>query len=54
MEIDSAKECDKVFERDGAQLIVDKKSFLCLRKSFDQARNWLRFCTHSSTTAVRA
>jgi iron-sulfur cluster assembly protein len=28
MEIDAAKERDKVFERDGARLIVDKKSFL--------------------------
>jgi iron-sulfur cluster assembly protein len=33
MEIDSAKERDKVFERDGAQLIVDKKSFLYLNGS---------------------
>ena len=30
MEIDAAKERDKVFERDGARLIVDKKSFLYL------------------------
>jgi iron-sulfur cluster assembly protein len=30
MEIDSAKERDKIFERDGARLIVDKKSFLYL------------------------
>jgi iron-sulfur cluster assembly protein len=28
MELDDAKERDKIFERDGAQLIVDKKSFL--------------------------
>jgi len=33
MEIDSAKERDKVFERDGARLIVDKKSFLYLNGS---------------------
>lgn len=33
MEIDSAKERDKVFERDGARLIVDKKSFLYLSGS---------------------
>ena len=33
MEIDSAKERDKVFERDGARLIVDKKSFLYLTGS---------------------
>ncbi len=33
MEIDSAKERDKVFERDGAKLIVDKKSFLYLNGS---------------------
>src|SRR5437879_12069384 len=33
MEIDCAKERDKVFERDGAQLIVDKKSFLYLNGS---------------------
>jgi iron-sulfur cluster assembly protein len=33
MELDSAKERDKVFERDGAQLIVDKKSFLYLNGS---------------------
>ncbi len=33
MEIDSAKERDKVFERNGAQLIVDKKSFLYLNGS---------------------
>jgi iron-sulfur cluster assembly protein len=33
MEIDSAKERDKIFERDGAQLIVDKKSFLYLNGS---------------------
>ena len=30
MEIDAAKERDKIFERDGARLIVDKKSFLYL------------------------
>jgi iron-sulfur cluster assembly protein len=30
MEIDAQKERDKVFERDGAKLIVDKKSFLYL------------------------
>jgi iron-sulfur cluster assembly protein len=33
MEIDGAKERDKVFERDGARLIVDKKSFLYLNGS---------------------
>jgi len=33
MEIDSAKERDKVFERDGARLIVEKKSFLYLSGS---------------------
>src|SRR5271163_890190 len=33
MEIDSAKERDKIFERDGAKLIVDKKSFLYLNGS---------------------
>ena len=33
MEVDSAKERDKVFERDGARLIVDKKSFLYLNGS---------------------
>lgn len=33
MEIDSAKDRDKVFERDGARLIVDKKSFLYLNGS---------------------
>ena len=33
MEIDSAKERDKVIERDGARLIVDKKSFLYLNGS---------------------
>ena len=33
MEIDAAKERDKVFERDGARLIVDKKSFLYLNGS---------------------
>lgn len=33
MEIDSVKERDKVFERDGAKLIVDKKSFLYLNGS---------------------
>ncbi len=33
MEIDAAKERDKVFERDGACLIVDKKSFLYLNGS---------------------
>jgi iron-sulfur cluster assembly protein len=33
MEIDAAKERDKVFERDGAKLIVDKKSFLYLNGS---------------------
>jgi len=33
MEIDLAKERDKVFERDGARLIVDKKSFLYLNGS---------------------
>jgi len=33
MEIDSAKERDKVFERGGARLIVDKKSFLYLNGS---------------------
>jgi len=33
MELDDPKERDKVFERDGAQLIVDKKSFLYLNGS---------------------
>lgn len=33
MEIDSAGERDKIFERDGARLIVDKKSFLYLNGS---------------------
>jgi iron-sulfur cluster assembly protein len=33
MEIDSAKERDKIFERGGARLIVDKKSFLYLNGS---------------------
>jgi iron-sulfur cluster assembly protein len=33
MEIDGAKERDKVFERNGARLIVDKKSFLYLNGS---------------------
>ena len=33
MEIDCAKERDKIFERDGARLIVDKKSFLYLNGS---------------------
>src|ERR1051325_11196004 len=33
MEIDSAKERDKIFERDGARLIVDKKRFLYLNGS---------------------
>jgi iron-sulfur cluster assembly protein len=33
MEIDAAKERDKIFERDGARLIVDKKSFLYLNGS---------------------
>lgn len=33
MELDRAKERDKVFERDGVQLIVDKKSFLYLNGS---------------------
>ena len=33
MEIDEAKERDKIFERDGAKLIVDKKSFLYLNGS---------------------
>lgn len=33
MEIDTAGERDKVFERDGALLIVDKKSFLYLNGS---------------------
>src|SRR5437588_10129359 len=33
MEVDSARERDKVFERDGARLIVDKKSFLYLNGS---------------------
>src|SRR5271165_654428 len=33
MEIDSAKERDKIFERDGAKLIVDTKSFLYLNGS---------------------
>jgi iron-sulfur cluster assembly protein len=33
MEIDSAKERDKIFEREGARLIVDKKSFLYLNGS---------------------
>jgi len=33
MEVDCAKERDKIFERDGAQLIVDKKSFLYLNGS---------------------
>lgn len=30
MEVDAARERDKIFERDGARLIVDKKSFLYL------------------------
>ena len=33
MEIYAAKERDKIFERDGARLIVDKKSFLYLNGS---------------------
>ena len=33
MELDGPRERDKVFERDGAQLIVDKKSFLYLNGS---------------------
>jgi iron-sulfur cluster assembly protein len=33
MEIDAAQDRDKVFERDGARLIVDKKSFLYLNGS---------------------
>jgi iron-sulfur cluster assembly protein len=33
MEIDTAGERDKIFERDGALLIVDKKSFLYLNGS---------------------
>jgi iron-sulfur cluster assembly protein len=33
MEIDAAKERDKIFEREGARLIVDKKSFLYLNGS---------------------
>lgn len=33
MEVDSAKERDKIFERGGARLIVDKKSFLYLNGS---------------------
>src|ERR1700733_10239650 len=33
MEIDAAKERDKVFEGDGARLIVDKKSFLYVNGS---------------------
>ena len=33
MEIDSAKERDKIFERGGVRLIVDKKSFLYLNGS---------------------
>jgi len=33
MEVDAAKERDKVFERGGARLIVDKKSFLYLNGS---------------------
>jgi iron-sulfur cluster assembly protein len=33
MELDSAQERDKIFERDGARLIVDKKSFLYLNGS---------------------
>jgi iron-sulfur cluster assembly protein len=33
MEVDSAKDRDKIFERDGARLIVDKKSFLYLNGS---------------------
>ena len=33
MELDSAQDRDKVFERDGARLIVDKKSFLYLNGS---------------------
>jgi iron-sulfur cluster assembly protein len=33
MEVDAAKERDKIFERDGARLIVDKKSFLYLNGS---------------------
>src|SRR5690242_10981187 len=33
MEIDWAKERDKIFERGGARLIVDKKSFLYLNGS---------------------
>jgi len=30
MDLDDAKEADKVFERDGARVIVDRKSFLYL------------------------
>lgn len=33
MEISGAGERDKIFERDGAQLIVDKKSFLYINGS---------------------
>ncbi|MBF6570267.1 MAG: iron-sulfur cluster assembly accessory protein [Candidatus Binataceae bacterium] len=33
MEIDGQQDRDKVFERDGAKLIVDKKSFLYLNGS---------------------
>ena len=33
MELDGAKERDKVFEQNGAMLIVDKKSFLYLNGS---------------------
>ncbi|HVA81849.1 MAG TPA: iron-sulfur cluster assembly accessory protein [Candidatus Binataceae bacterium] len=33
MEIGAAQERDKIFERDGAKLIVDKKSFLYLNGS---------------------
>src|SRR5260370_34163127 len=33
VEIDCAKERDKVFQRDGAQLIVDKKRFLYMNAS---------------------
>ena len=33
MEIDAEKDRDKIFERDGARLIVDRKSFLYLNGS---------------------
>ena len=40
MEIDAVKERDKVFERDGARLIVDKKSFLYLNGSQLDSSVW--------------